>query len=383
MFLIIAFGVLNIYSVSPSFGQKQLIWVGMAFFMMLLGVIITNGRRNFFEINAPIFYLITVLLLVGLFPLGKEIHGAKAWYSIGGKFSIQPAEFAKIATGLMIANQLSLSENMGRQEPSNFWKIAVILGIPMLLILLQPDLGSFIVFSAFILALFREGLSPWLILLPISLGGIFLSSVVWNPLWVMLCIGYIFTVVLLLIITITPYAAVLSSFVFDKLPKHQKERVMVLFEGEEKYPRTAGYNLLYAKVAIGSGELKGRGWNSGPVTDGGFVPEQHTDYIFSTVGEEWGFLGASFLVLLYTAFIGRLYYLAESQKTVFARYFGNSVASILLIHFFLNVAMVMGLFPTVGIPLPFFSYGGSSLWAFSLLVFIFLKLNYDDKRSMI
>lgn len=158
---------------------------------------------------------------------------------------------------------------------------------------------------------------------------------------------------------------------------------MVLFEGEKKFRDTSGYNLLYSKTAIGSGDLLGKGYLQGTVKMGKFVPEQSTDYIFCTVGEEWGFVGSTLLVIFYGLFILRIYYLAENQRSVFSRFFGYSVATIFLIHYFINIAMVMGLFPTVGIPLPFFSYGGSSLWAFITLITILLILNYKDKQSLI
>ena len=175
----------------------------------------------------------------------------------------------------------------------------------------------------------------------------------------------------------------ISPVIFEKLPKHQQERVEVLYKGEREFRDTSGYNLLYSKTAIGSGGFFGKGFREGSVTQGKFVPEQETDYIFCTVGEEWGFLGSSILVLAYMVYIGRIYYLAEKQKSTFNRVFGYSFASILLMHFSINLGMVMGLFPTVGIPLPYFSYGGSSLLAFSMMTFIFFKLNYADKNSLV
>ena len=181
----------------------------------------------------------------------------------------------------------------------------------------------------------------------------------------------------------------LSGFVFftpkilEKLPKHQRERVMVLYEGEMKYRDTSGYNLLYSKTAIGSGNIFGKGYREGSVTRGKFVPEQETDYIFCTVGEEWGFVGSTALILLYAFYIGRIYYLSEKQKSIFNRIFGYSFASILLMHFGINIGMVIGLFPTVGIPLPYFSYGGSSLVAFSIMTAIFFKLDYTDRNALV
>ena len=167
------------------------------------------------------------------------------------------------------------------------------------------------------------------------------------------------------------------------MPKHQRERIEVLYKGEKQFRETSGYNLLYSKTAIGSGGYLGKGYKQGSVTQGKFVPEQQTDYIFCTVGEEWGFVGSTLLILVYGLYIGRIYYLAERQKSVFNRVFGYSFASILLIHFSINLAMVMGLFPTVGIPLPYFSYGGSSLLAFSIMTAIFFKLNYADRNSLV
>ena len=171
--------------------------------------------------------------------------------------------------------------------------------------------------------------------------------------------------------------------ILEKLPKHQRERIEVLYKGERAVRDTSGYNLLYSITAMGSGGFSGKGYQQGSVTQGKFVPEQETDYIFCTVGEEWGFVGSTLLILAYTIFIARIYYLAERQKTAFNRVFGYCFASILFVHFAINIGMVMGLFPTVGIPLPYFSYGGSSLLAFSIMAFIFFKLNYNDRNSLV
>ena len=485
-----AFGVANIYSVDPEYGVKQIVRIGLGFGMVFFFMIITSFTKNFFDIYAFVFYAVGVLALIGVLFVGKEINGAKAWYSIGG-VGIQPVELMKIATGLMIAHVLNIPGNDIR-EPRTFITCIGLIVIPAILILLQPDVGSLFVFGAFLLGMYREGMSPAYLLIPRGLGVVFLMSVVWESSLLIAIIGFIvwlgitlFTLffsrnqmsvrgmyILMglyfglgiffiinsilthfflanlgiegilankteLMINITSILMAFISFItclgiyignrdynksishfvkikathtrqfllgaigiiflmgivmsisfnasgiLEKLPKHQRERIMVLFEGEAKYRDTSGYNLLYSKTAIGSGELWGTGWNKGTITDGRFVPEQWTDYIFCTVGEEWGFVGSTALVLLYACLIARLYYLAEIQKTTFARYFGYSVASILLLHFFINIGMVMGLFPTVGIPLPFLSYGGSSLWGFTLMLFIFLKLNYENKQTLI
>ena len=228
--------------------------------------------------------------------------------------------------------------------------------------------------------------------------GIFLVSLVVSPVYVVgACVGLAVLIVYFTkkswnIVSMAVLAVVLAlisglSFgapkVMEKLPKHQRERIEVLFKGEKAFRKTAGYNLLYSKTAIGSGGLLGKGYQEGSVTQGHFVPEQRTDYIFCTVGEEWGFVGSTVLVLFYAIYIGRIYFLAERQKNSFGRVFGYCFASIFLMHFSINIGMVMGLFPTVGIPLPYFSYGGSSLLAFSIMTAIFFKLNSQDKESLI
>lgn len=488
--IIMGFGVANIYSVDPDYGMKQIVRIGLGFGMIFGFLIITSISKNFFDIYAGVFYIIGVLALVGVLFVGKEINGAKAWYSIGG-VGIQPVELMKIATGLMIGHVLNTPGN-DIKTPKTFLFCMGLLAIPAILILLQPDVGSLFVFGAFLLALYREGMSPFWLLVPITLGGVFLLGIIWDSHFLVLIIGFlllIFLIIFLLNISrpqlsmremhlllgalvgisifflmnfiftdkfynekgflnlfnnrldfivnlssavlsliallsalgmylsyhnyhysirkilnvqashfrqfITGFLIIFTSLgiisfiaykaldILDKLPTHQRERILVLFEGEAKYRDTSGYNLLYSKTAIGSGELWGTGWNKGTITDGRFVPEQWTDYIFCTVGEEWGFIGSSLLVILYGILIARIFFLAEKQKKIFSRYFGYSIGSILMLHFFVNIGMVMGLFPTVGIPLPFLSYGGSSLWGFMLMLFIFLKLNYENSESLI
>ena len=251
---------------------------------------------------------------------------------------------------------------------------------------------------AFFIALYREGLSGWLFVAGFLVVGIFLVSLVVSPVYVVgACVGLAVLIVyftrknwnIASISVLTVVLALISGLSFgapkvmEKLPKHQRERIEVLFKGEKAFRKTAGYNLLYSKTAIGSGGLLGKGYQEGSVTQGHFVPEQRTDYIFCTVGEEWGFVGSTILVLFYAIYIGRIYFLAERQKNTFGRVFGYCFASILLMHFSINIGMVMGLFPTVGIPLPYFSYGGSSLLAFSIMTGIFFKLNSQDKESFI
>lgn len=394
-FIICIFAILNIYSVDANLGKKQLIFFCLSVFV---GMIIFFTRTKFFENMAGIFYIFGVLLLVGLFPFGTEVLGQKNWYKFGG-FTMQPVEFAKIGTTLMLANYVS-GPDFNLKYKKSLWTSLIILGIPGLVVLMIPDVGSLLVFFAFLLALYREGLSGMLFGAIAVFAAVFLISLAVNPLYVVLGILAIAGILIFLnyykiswnIFSISAIAGTLlvlcglafaSPTVLEKLPKHQRERIEVLYKGEKAFRDTSGYNLLYSKTAIGSGGFFGKGYKQGSVTQGKFVPEQETDYIFCTVGEEWGFFGSALLVIFYAVYIGRIFYLAETQKSIFNRVFGYSFAGILLMHFSINLGMVMGLFPTVGIPLPYFSYGGSSLMAFSIMTAIFFKLNYADKNSLV
>lgn len=392
-FLIVLFGIANVYSVDEASGIKQAVWFGISLVVALI-IFLMQGR--FFESFAPIFYIIAVFLLIGIFPLGKEINGQKNWY-VFGPISLQPVEFVKIAISLMLASYVGNPDFNLKTQRSLLTSFALI-GIPGVLVLLQPDVGSLMVFVAFVIALYREGLSGWLFVVGFSIVSVFLLSLVIAPIYI---VGGVILLTLLgiyfsrmrwdipniaIIVGGLAFVSGLSfgaPVVMEKLPKHQRERIEVLFKGEKAFRDTAGYNLLYSKTAIGSGELFGKGYREGSVTQGQFVPEQRTDYIFCAVGEEWGFLGSSVLVIVYAVYIARIYFLAEKQKTTFNRVFGYCFASILLMHFSINIGMVMGLFPTVGIPLPYFSYGGSSLLAFSIMTAIFFKLNYEDHNSLV
>ena len=393
--LLCVFAIVNIYSVKAELGEKQLIFFGISCFV---GMIIFFMRTKFFENMSAIIYVGGVLLLVGLFPFGTEILGQKNWYKFGG-FTMQPVEFAKIGTALMLANYVSNPDFNLRNRKVLYTSLAIV-AIPGIVVLMIPDVGSLLVFFAFLMALYREGLSGWLFGVIFIFAAVFLVSIAVNPLYVVIAILVIAAIFVFLnfytiqgnvmyIIAIVLTVGLLSAlsygspYILTKLPKHQRERIEVLYKGEKAFRDTSGYNLLYSKTAIGSGGLVGKGYKQGSVTQGKFVPEQETDYIFCTVGEEWGFIGSTVLILCLAIFIGRIYYLAENQKATFNRVFGYCFASILLIHFAINLGMVMGLFPTVGIPLPFFSYGGSSLLAFSIMTFIFFKLNYADKNSLV
>lgn len=389
------FAVVNIYSVDSGLGEKQLIFF---FISLFVGFIIFMMRSKFFENFAVVFFILGVVSLLGLHVLGSEIKGQKNWYKIGG-FTIQPVEFAKIGISLMLASYVS-GPDFNLNNRKSFLTTLAIIGVPAIAVLSIPDVGSLLVFTTFIIALYREGLSGWLFGIGFTLAAVFLLSIAFNPLYIIL--GLLFILVLFLLFnfnrivwTIPTIATFVGGFlllsgisygtpkILEKLPKHQRERIEVLYKGEKAFRDTSGYNLLYSKTAIGSGGVFGKGYKQGSVTQGKFVPEQETDYIFCTVGEEWGFLGSSLLVIFYAVYIGRIYYLAENQKTTFNRVFGYCFAGVLLMHFAINLGMVMGLFPTVGIPLPYFSYGGSSFLAFSIMTAIFFKLNYTDKNSLV
>lgn len=393
--LICLFAVANIYSVDEGLGKKQLIFFILSLF---IGFIIFVTRSKFFENLSGIFYIGGVLLLIGLFPFGTEILGQKNWYKFGG-FTMQPVEFAKIGTALMLSNYVA-GPDFNLRYKKSLWTSLAIIGIPAVVVLAIPDVGSLLVFGAFVIALYREGLSGWFFGVIGILAAVFLISLAVNPLYVVFGILALAGILILLnyrriswnvisIASIIGAVGVLCGLamatpkILEKMPKHQRERIEVLYKGEKAFRDTSGYNLLYSKTAIGSGGFFGKGYKQGSVTQGKFVPEQETDYIFCTVGEEWGFFGSVLLVLAYAVYIGRIYFLAENQKTIFNRVFGYCFASILLIHFGINLGMVMGLFPTVGIPLPYFSYGGSSLLAFSIMTAIFFKLNYTDKNSLV
>lgn len=394
-FVLCIFAIANIYSVDQKLGEKQLMFFCISLFV---GLIIFVGRSKFFENMSGIIYIGGVLLLIGLFPFGKEILGQKNWYKFGS-FTMQPVEFAKIGTALMLANYVS-GPDFNLKVKKSLWTVLAIIGIPAAVVLMIPDVGSMLVFIAFFIALYREGLNGLLFGVGFVFAGVFLVSLAIPPVYVAGAVVVIAGILIAMnyhrmswdVISISGISGSIlllcglafgSPYILEKLPKHQRERIEVLYKGEKAFRDTSGYNLLYSKTAIGSGGLLGKGYREGSVTQGKFVPEQETDYIFCTVGEEWGFVGSAVLILCYMVYIGRIYYLAEQQKSAFNRVFGYCFASILMLHFTINLGMVMGLFPTVGIPLPYFSYGGSSLLAFSMMTFIFFKLNYSDKNSLV
>lgn len=349
-------------------------------------IIVLSVDAKIYDKYALIFYGFALLLLAGLFVAGKTIKGQTNWYSFGG-FSMQPSEFAKIATSLVLAKFLSDVQINLKNTNHQIIAFAIMI-LPVLLIMMQPDAGSAMIFISLVLVLYREGLPAWYLWTgAIAIATFFLALLI-KPHFLVLfaLIGILIHFFLtrrafrnpiiytLIFIAITGFVFSVDYVYENVLEEHQKDRINVLFD-KNVDQQAEGYNLNQAQIAIGSGSWFGKGYLEGTQTKGGFVPEQHTDYIFTTVGEEWGFVGAVVVIGLFVTLLLRILYLAERQKSRFSRIYGYCVASILFMHFFVNITMLIKLFPTIGVPLPFFSYGGSSLWAFTILLFIFVKMD--------
>ncbi len=403
-FLLVGIGWLNIYSSTfsennPSmfdFGQlygKQLLFIGVS---VVAIIVILALEANFYERFSGLLYIIALLLLLGLFVFGKTIAGATSWYNMGF-FNLQPSEFAKVATALAMAKYLSDIQTDIKRRKDQLYAFLIIL-IPALLIIPQPDPGSALVFFALIFVLFREGVPLFYLGIGLIAILIFITTLMFGTIWVGIFLALIIVLFLLLkrasfkvpvlpLISIFVLAVAFSlsvNFVFNSVFEQRHRDRFSLWLRLEKDPKkleeirkTIGYNTYQSEKAIESGGFFGKGFLEGTRTKGNFVPEQHTDYIFSTVGEEWGFLGTSAVIILFTILLLRLVHLAERQRGAFSRMYGYGVISILLIHYFINVGMVIGILPTIGIPLPFFSYGGSGLLFFTALLFIFLKLDVN------
>ncbi len=446
--LLVFLGWLNIYAsvfneerssildISQRYG-KQMIWIGAA---LLIAFIILLIEANFYVLFAYFFYGFLVFLLVLVLAIGTEINGAKSWFVIGG-FSIQPAEFAKFATALALARYMS-SFGFKLQRFKSLVKVTAIILLPAFFILIQNDTGSALVYFAFILVLYREGLSGVVLFFGTFIAILFVLSLVLSKLFLFILIPSLalisffifnprlkkFNYILLFFAAGFSLSFALKWFAGDKFstvnalsigsflsavaslfygigskiknysiialvflssllfsisvdyafnnilePYHQ-DRINELL-GIKSDPLGAGYNVNQSKIAIGSGGFSGKGFLKGTQTKFDFVPEQSTDFIFCTVGEEWGFIGTFIVVLLFLLLFVRLIILAERQRSRFSRIYGYSVAVILFFHFMVNIGMTIGMMPVIGIPLPFFSYGGSSLWSFTILLFIFVRLD--------
>ncbi|MEX0981621.1 MAG: rod shape-determining protein RodA [Bacteroidales bacterium] len=454
--LLVVFGILSIYSANYISGDgrffdfsqrygKQMIWLGVS---ILLIIIIFILDSKFFAFFAYPLYGITILMLMAVLLFGREINSARSWFTLGG-FNLQPAEFAKPFTALALARLLTSHGFSFRKGMKPLLLTGIIIFTPAFLIMLQPDLGSTLVYFAFLLVLYREGFSQNTMILGASLlilfiltllinnniiiAGIWLISLILlrinstsNKVWfavfltgtvffgalyglnhfadfgislfdialisfaVICLVTLVFAVrsrnsgfykVLIFMFVAILFVVSVDYAMKNILKEHQRQRIYVTL-GIENDPQGIGYNINQSKIAIGSGGFAGKGFLKGTQTKLRFVPEQSTDFIFCTVGEEWGFIGTSVVIVLFVLLIIRLVVLAERQRSHFSRVFGYGLVSVILIHFMVNIGMTIGLLPVIGIPLPFFSYGGSSLLAFTIFLFIFLKLDSNRKELL-
>lgn len=387
-------GWMTIYSASLPFEETSILDTTQIYGRQMMFIFLTIPLifillfvdAKVFERFSFVFYGLGILLLLGLFVFGSTIKGQTNWYKIGG-FGFQPSEFVKTGTALLLAKYLSFSQINLKDTKHQLISFAIIF-LPILLIMMQPDAGSAMIFLSLIFVLNREGLPSWYLISGFVAIVLFFTALKIEPKYIAVSILVIMIIhflrnrkisrnpilYLLLFLIISGYVFSVNYVYNNVLEPHQKDRIDVLL-GDNVDIKKEGYNLNQAMIAIGSGGLTGKGYLEGTQTKGGFVPEQHTDYIFTTVGEEWGFAGSVVVILFFVALFLRIIVLAEKQKTKFSRVYGYCVATYLFTHFLVNIAMLIKLFPTIGVPLPFFSYGGSSLWAFTIMLFVFIKLD--------
>ncbi|NQX90609.1 MAG: rod shape-determining protein RodA [Flavobacteriales bacterium] len=393
-----------IWDISQPYG-KQLMWIGIC---LVVGFFAVNTEGEFFNRFSPVMYISVLVMLVLVLLIGKKVGGARSWFGIGS-FAIQPSEFAKAVTALFLAHTINKAGSRFKSIENRLKAIAI-LAVPAGLIMLQPDAGTVLVFVGFIFALYREGLSGNILIIGFAALVIAVLSIIMGAdtltytlideqrgiyylgLGIVIAgiIGYFgikgfvlpryrrnkYLILVLSIVASLVFCGAVHTGIEKVLMPHQKQRIYVTF-GMEVKDKGAEYNIRNAKAAISSGEFSGKGFLDGPMTQYSFVPEQRTDFIFCTIGEEWGFIGSLIVMTLFTTLIIRMIFLAERQRSQFSRVYGYCVASILFMHLMINVGMVIGLAPVIGIPLPFFSYGGSSLLGFTILIFIMLRLDSE------
>lgn len=389
-----AIGFFNIFSVrfdpdkSQSFSfaaeyGKQLVFIGTA---LILGFSILLFDAKFFSVFAPIIYGVTMVLLLLVLVVGRNVGGNQAWIAIGS-FRLQPSEFAKFGAALLLARYIS-SSNVKLNTLRPILICATIIVLPMFLIMLQPDAGSTLVFLSFMFPLYREGLPGYLLLMFWGMVLLFILNLYLAPVVLIssiLIVGALFIygnrkkqqkIISIAVITVLAIGYLfIAKFLFNNvLQQHQRTRIELIL-GLTTDNKGAGYNVIQSKIAIGAGQFTGRGFLQGTQTKYGYVPAQSTDFIFSTIGEEWGFVGAFVVIALYIFLLLRILNIAERQRSSFSRIYGYCIACIIFFHVFINIGMAIGIMPVIGIPLPFISYGGSSLWSFTILLFIFLKLD--------
>jgi rod shape determining protein RodA len=362
---------------------KQFLWIGLG---LLIIIVILSVDFRFYNSFSYVIYVAVMLLLILVLIFGREVAGSKSWFEIGS-FRFQPAEFAKFATALALAKYMANS-NFKFERFKDFFITGAILFTPVLLIMLQGDTGTALVFFAFFIMFYREGFWPQVLAIGLISAAIFVLTLLVNEFYLYAAIFIIgalliifgkksFRRIALIVSGMLLVASVIVGvdyFIDNVLKPHQQNRVKALINPEAD-PLGYGWNVTQSKIAIGSGGIWGKGFLQGTQTKFDFVPEQSTDFIFCTLGEEQGWFGSLTLILLFLMLLFRIVILAERQKSKFARIYGYSVASIIFFHYFVNVGMTIGMFPVIGIPLPFISYGGSSLWAFTILLFIFIKLD--------
>ena len=421
MGVLMLFGLINVVSATSNIeivewfdwsgkGGKQLMWILIC---AVFGFLILNIESEFFIRTSALQYILTLILLIAVLIVGKKIGGARSWFGFG-LISIQPSEFAKPTTALILAWYLSRDSTKWRSLRVRLMSFLLI-GIPAGLILLQPDAGTVLVFAGFVFVLYREGLSGNVLIvgfvtLLISIATILIGvttahypffgtesgiGVFWIS-WVIVGVGIIFLLRELTVprkrkrLTRWGITSIIAGLMVsiglhigmeNVLKSHQKDRIHVLFGIDVNNP-DADYNIRHAKAAIGSGGFSGKGWMHGPMTAYSFVPEQETDFIFCTIGEEWGFIGGASIIFLFTFLILRVLIIAERQRSNFTRIYAYGVASILFMHLLVNIGMVLGLAPVIGIPLPFFSYGGSSLIGFTFLITVLIRLDGERFRML-
>lgn len=400
--LLLMMGWLNIYAVvyddtaTKSFfdlsinSGRQMIFIGASIVIIIVIMIID---MRFYETVAYVIYGVGIFVLILVPIIGKEVGGNKSWLGIGS-FGVQPSEFVKFATALAVAKFIG-SVGFRMDNMRNQAVLFALIGVPIALILLQKDYGTAMVFCFFLLMFYREGMSPFLLIVGTSCAALFiLTLAVPNRLYLEIAIAIIGIIIILLgkkslrrigifaagILIIVGFIESTDYIVNNVIKPHHRSRIRVLLDPDSDL-RGEGWNVTQSKIAIGSGGFAGKGYLKGTQTKFDFVPKQSTDFIFCTIGEEWGWIGSLFVVGLFIALILRVVHLAERQKNRFARAYGYSVASLFFAHFAINIGMTIGLFPVVGIPLPFFSYGGSALWSFTILLFILLKL--DANRGQV
>lgn len=393
--ILVFLGWLNIYAAvydesahkeiwDPSLNSgRQLLWIGSSVLIILL---IVSLDFRFFDSFAYILYGLVILLLLAVLVAGREVAGSTSWFDIGG-LRLQPSEFAKFATALALAKYLSMLSFKWNRLRDLFILGAIILA-PAVLTLFQGDTGTALVFGCFIIVLYREGLNPMLIVLMMLVVLLFVLTFMLEQEWIIgAIVGISILVVLFSRKTLKKIAIVFGSalliigvvtsvdfFIDEVLKPHQQNRIKALINPGAD-PLGYGWNVTQSKIAIGSGGFTGKGYLNGTQTKFDFVPEQSTDFIFCTLGEERGWIGSIVLIALFVLLLIRVVNIAERQKSRFARIYGYGVASLIFFHFMVNIGMTIGLFPVIGIPLPFFSYGGSSLWAFTMLLFVLLKID--------